>query len=108
MNEISSYFIIHRLNFREEESAFDSERRRIKAKINYTPVSELQNEDEKEKRRKYEREKKREQRLKKKEAQKSNQDVSSAYENLRQANIEELRLKFSQQNPGVKNPFQKN
>ena len=95
------------MNFRKEESAFDLERRRIKAKVNYTPVSELQNEDEKEKRRKYEREKKREQRRKKKD-QKSKQDDSSAYEDLRQANIEELRLKFAQQNPGIKNPIQKN
>ena len=96
------------MNFRKEESAFDLERRRIKAKVNYTPVSELENEDEKEKRRKYEREKKREQRRKKKEDQKSKQDDSSPYEDLRQANIEELRLKFAQQNPGVQSPFQKN
>ena len=95
------------MNFRKEESAFDLERRRIKAKVNYTPVSELQNEDEKEKRRKYEREKKREQRRKKKD-QKSKQDDSSAYEDLRQANIEELRLKFAQKHPGIKNPFPKN
>ena len=95
------------MNFRKEESAFDLERRRIKAKVNYTPVSELENEDEKEKRRKYEREKKREQRRKKKD-QKSKQDDSSAYEDLRQANIEELRLKFAHQNPGIKNPIQKN